>query len=383
MKYCFRYNQRARQGLVNGEGGERFDLGPMQRPRRRREKKLMTMDEVNERFPLTKYKVWRAGRETEGLPTTGGISTSLSRANSLRQHEPLKRVSTEDIKRVETTETARKSTEAAAPPLSAEAKDFIENQRKSRISQEATASGEGTIEETKKSSAKETPTTTAQEVKPPETAEETVGEEEDDPIRTAVPTDLLAQPGDTCAICIENLDDDDEVRGLSCGHAFHAGCLDPWLTCRRACCPLCKADYYVPKPRPEGDAGTNDANGATDNRQSPTQPSPAWMGIRSLRVFRRRASGSLTPRQQRRLLRQYGLSDLTEHPRRTRRRRSSLDPSDNQPNQPNVTARMRGFYSSLPFLPPNFAFLNRNRNRNANAESGGTPTPGQLEQGSR
>lgn len=33
-------------------------------------------------------------------------------------------------------------------------------------------------------------------------------------------------------------------------------CLDPWLTNRRACCPLCKADYYTPKPRPpaaEGD----------------------------------------------------------------------------------------------------------------------------------
>jgi hypothetical protein len=39
------------------------------------------------------------------------------------------------------------------------------------------------------------------------------------------------------------------VRGLTCGHAFHAACIDPWLTTRRACCPLCKADYYTPKPR--------------------------------------------------------------------------------------------------------------------------------------
>jgi hypothetical protein len=47
------------------------------------------------------------------------------------------------------------------------------------------------------------------------------------------------------------LEDDDDVRGLTCGHAFHAVCLDPWLTSRRACCPLCKADYYTPKPRPQ------------------------------------------------------------------------------------------------------------------------------------
>jgi predicted component of type VI protein secretion system len=56
--------------------------------------------------------------------------------------------------------------------------------------------------------------------------------------------------GDTCAICIDTLEDDDEVRGLTCGHAFHAACIDPWLTTRRASCPLCKADYHVPKPRP-------------------------------------------------------------------------------------------------------------------------------------
>ena len=43
------------------------------------------------------------------------------------------------------------------------------------------------------------------------------------------------------------------MRGLTCGHAFHASCIDPWLTSRRACCPLCKRDYWVPKPRAEGD----------------------------------------------------------------------------------------------------------------------------------
>ena len=53
-------------------------------------------------------------------------------------------------------------------------------------------------------------------------------------------------PSVACAICIDILEGDDDIRGLSCGHAFHVTCVDPWLTRRRACCPLCKEDYYAP-----------------------------------------------------------------------------------------------------------------------------------------
>jgi hypothetical protein len=77
---------------------------------------------------------------------------------------------------------------------------------------------------------------------------------------------------------------------LTCGHAFHAVCLDPWLTSRRACCPLCKADYYTPKPRPPaaepGDATTpgtiTTVTAANDTRRlnSPSMPGPTWIGIR-------------------------------------------------------------------------------------------------------
>lgn len=49
----------------------------------------------------------------------------------------------------------------------------------------------------------------------------------------------------TCAICLENLEDDDIVRGLICGHVFHQICIDPWLTMRSASCPICKKDYYL------------------------------------------------------------------------------------------------------------------------------------------
>src|SRR5271169_823164 len=87
VKYCFRYNARNR-ALARGEDGEPINLENMPRPhRRRREKKLMTMDEVNERFPLTKYKTWVAARASEGLPTAGGVTVSAGRAASLRDAE--------------------------------------------------------------------------------------------------------------------------------------------------------------------------------------------------------------------------------------------------------------------------------------------------------
>lgn len=87
VKYCFRYNQRNRQ-LRNEETGEPIDLVAMPRPhRRRREKKLMTMDEVNERFPLVKYKVWRSSRANQGLPTEGGITAPNSRPQSLKEDD--------------------------------------------------------------------------------------------------------------------------------------------------------------------------------------------------------------------------------------------------------------------------------------------------------
>lgn len=53
----------------------------------------------------------------------------------------------------------------------------------------------------------------------------------------------------SCAICLETYEHDDVVRGLICGHVFHAECVDPWLTRRRACCPICKRDYYKENSR--------------------------------------------------------------------------------------------------------------------------------------
>ncbi|ANZ76531.1 BA75_03450T0 [Komagataella pastoris] len=71
----------------------------------------------------------------------------------------------------------------------------------------------------------------------------------------------------TCAICIDTLEEDELVRGLICGHVFHADCLDPWLTTRRACCPMCKRNYYMKDGNIQSsqDADDDDNNSLTNN----------------------------------------------------------------------------------------------------------------------
>lgn len=67
----------------------------------------------------------------------------------------------------------------------------------------------------------------------------------------------------SCAICLEEFEDQDVVRGLICGHVFHKTCVDPWLSNRKACCPLCKRDYYLKSKM------TGPENGSTDDHTGP------------------------------------------------------------------------------------------------------------------
>lgn len=210
----------------------------------------MSMEDVNERFPLTKYKVWRSSREAQGLPAEGGVTAPPSRAGSLRDEEGVIEAFGKH-----STDTARPAT-----ALSIAREDLANGTPEAAASTERIPEKKPTIEElehARKAS-----------VDRNNSAATEMDDDEDDPIATAAPPEMLAAPGDTCAICLDTLDDDDDVRGLTCGHAFHGSCVDPWLTSRRACCPLCKADYYVPKVRPED---TTTAAGRT-----PMEPAPTW-----------------------------------------------------------------------------------------------------------
>lgn len=276
VKYCFRYNARNRQMRLN-EDGEPVALENMPRPhRRRREKKLMTMDEVNEKFPMMKYKSWVASRIRDGLPATGGVSAPSSRANSVR------------------------SIEGVIPSKERESVDEQTAQNASAVNN---SRPESTPTAEKDGAKPDRPTTSSAPAgQPSESAQlDTAGtltrasshddDDDDEHINAALPPECYGTNGDTCAICIDTLEDDDDVRGLTCGHAFHAVCVDPWLTSRRACCPLCKADYYTPKPRPPPADGTGTPQDGSDPRRSganlPATPQPAWYNFREhgVRLF--------------------------------------------------------------------------------------------------
>ena len=310
VKYCFRYNQRNRNARMINEHGEPIDLAAMPRPhRRRKEKKLMTMEEVNERFPLTKYKTWRSAREHEGLPTAGGINPSQSRPTSIKDgvegqndSQPTNtlelaqadhaaantRPATTAATATATTATAGDTERPVATNESIEKHPDIEKQ----VALERTETTTSTLPDlpSQPRISLDLPRPSTSRSNRPAPIQTNDGhasdaeDDDDDPIRNAAPPAVLAVPGDSCAICLDALEDDDDVRGLTCGHAFHAACLDPWLTSRRACCPLCKADYYVPKPRnsPASPGANPDGLDPLAALASPTpiNPAPATTGRR-------------------------------------------------------------------------------------------------------
>lgn len=45
-----------------------------------------------------------------------------------------------------------------------------------------------------------------------------------------------------CAICMEDFEDQEEIKFLLCTHRFHSQCIDPWLE-KHTTCPVCKKDF--------------------------------------------------------------------------------------------------------------------------------------------
>ncbi|PKY06908.1 hypothetical protein P168DRAFT_301933 [Aspergillus campestris IBT 28561] len=288
VKYCFRYNQRNRQ-LRNEETGEPINLVTMPRThRRRREKKLMSMDEVNERFPLMKYKAWRSTRADEGLPTAGGISAPTTRAHSLKDENKAFTIAAGGDSPVAT------SPEKGQHCTVLQTLDNAQNAEagfKTLDKPERHNHAEGNLS---RACPDNTPIKTQavsgdpvahqrQEYSFVEDVEDV--DDIDSQIRTSMSAELLPNLGDSCAICLDMIEDDDDIRGLTCGHAFHASCVDPWLTSRRACCPLCKADYHVPKPRPDpyeqSALGERIARHSANRMPVPSQPQAVFIGGRS------------------------------------------------------------------------------------------------------
>ncbi|KAK2625596.1 hypothetical protein QTJ16_004908 [Diplocarpon rosae] len=371
VKYCFRYNARNR-ALRNGEDSSDpiiLENMPTRPHRRRREKKLMTMDEVNERFPLMKYKCWVASRAREGLPTEGGVTAPPSRPASVNDKFGLTLPSSPtDIKHSVNTrpESAASNRDMTVSPATKNMGGEFGTDTK--INEKDPLST--TVEE---HHGLEVVLTTAETINKHPTTTSEDEEDEDDHIHTAVPTELLTNPGDSCAICIDTLEDDDEVRGLTCGHAFHATCLDPWLTGRRACCPLCKADYYTPKPRPEGESETAERTGRRRGN-IPQAPPSAWIPVRGNRLIipgrfgnesQHRSEGTGRSTQRNRRPRQHVTATVTP-----------IHPEDGAADTEQNDTSSRRWVPSNPFRNMRLPF-----GRRAPAAPEATSTPSQLESG--
>lgn len=372
----------------------------------------MTMDEVNDRFPLTKYKAWMASRADEGLPTAGGVAAPHTPAASLRNLEGATSANVHP-RSSQDSDTPTKPTSSAPQVKEKVEEEAIESPRVSTeqpVFQHAAipskdhptshppenTAAPSTTPQT--SPAGETPPNPPAAAPTRQEVHEDNDMDDDDQIQIAVPTEMLANPGDSCAICIDTLEDDDDVRGLTCGHAFHASCLDPWLTSRRACCPLCKADYYVPKPRAEGDSAA-DADRHAGRRQpgmsntrvdGVRQPQYAFMSRRDGRPRmilpgRFMAIGHFDDTQAQR----YGFPTVQRQPRSIPGQ--SGDSPEVQGQQPNTwRSRLARLTVPRPTLPARFRRRNNTSDEQASVDASSdaatvshSPTPAQLEAGQR
>lgn len=343
----------------------------------------MTMDEVNNRFPLIKYKAWRATRADEGLPTEGGITAPGDKAQEVGSNTATPAVAAADSREPETPGEATASSGAKDPAntISEPSSPVVQHAEHASPPDEKPASSANPPVDNQEPNERSSEDHHPQSNKDDHLLDD---DDNDDQIQTALPAELLANPGDSCAICLDMIEDDDDVRGLACGHAFHASCVDPWLTSRRACCPLCKADYYIPKPRPEGaDASHQDGERTSrrraDRNQAPAEPQAAFTGGRSnpfrTRLFPGRFMSSSPSEPQQGSLRS---------PRETRRQRPVVQPDvlheftggvrpprDREPRRIIPEFRRPSFFPSFGPTPQ------------PGNLSTGEPTPRQLESGNR
>ncbi|XP_044719982.1 zinc finger domain-containing protein [Hirsutella rhossiliensis] len=260
VKYCFRYNARNR-ARMNNEDGEPITLETVQRPhRRRREKKLMSMDEVNDKFPMMKYKTWVLERAREGLPTAGGVTVSASQANSIREADGI--VPVISAKEPPSVDGPRPSDATANPaqPETAEAEANGDAEKTKPNSEQAANAGQTSV-------SREAAAQGLQRVPSDEDVD-------DEHIDAALPPECLGTPGDTCAICIDSLEDDDD------------------------------ADYYTPKPRPnpEGETTTTTNSATVDSHRNsrvnlPSRLRAAWLRTSNPEATRHPVHSNPRPRR--------------------------------------------------------------------------------------
>lgn len=64
---------------------------------------------------------------------------------------------------------------------------------------------------------------------------------------------------DRCLICLDDYVPDDDLRVLSCKHAFHQGCVDKWLQTGRNNCPACRTKGVDNETSPSTEASASNS----------------------------------------------------------------------------------------------------------------------------
>ncbi|KAF9188476.1 hypothetical protein BGZ51_000565 [Haplosporangium sp. Z 767] len=102
------------------------------------------------------------------------------------------------------------------------------------------------------------------------------------PIKVFYASKLQENDPVECVICLEEFEDEAELRVLPCRHEYHVACIDNWLTTRKKFCPICKRDICTatestPLLRSSTDNETRPEsyNSIPSNNSSPTAVSAA------------------------------------------------------------------------------------------------------------
>ncbi|KAF9285782.1 hypothetical protein BGZ68_003566 [Mortierella alpina] len=66
------------------------------------------------------------------------------------------------------------------------------------------------------------------------------------PIKVFYSSKLKENDPIECVICLDDFEDEAELRVLPCKHEYHVACIDNWLTTRKKFCPICKRDICTP-----------------------------------------------------------------------------------------------------------------------------------------
>lgn len=239
IKYCYKYS--------NVNRPETIEIQRIMPQSQSCQKKLMTQGEADKKFPSILYKVWQSQHKhqkqqydkvisTEGsnqpISTHNNQSCSLSNQDNI-QNEPDKQNTYEQEKLHDSDTLCDDNTKNEMNNTSSSCTDLPSNiPNVSYYNPPLTEHNDvGIYIPDEKQSKYE---------------DEYMKKNKQEKVSsTYFPEDTSF--GDTCAICLDMFQDEDEIRVLTCGHVYHSSCIVPWFTTRRAMCPLCKCDFYIPK----------------------------------------------------------------------------------------------------------------------------------------